>query len=276
MVWFIDLSAESTVNVVKTSLSTPPLLTFQDLRFRCDKADPEVTNLDPWQWQIEPGERIAIISKKPFIRYQLIGVLAGLVQPVSGEILIEGVVGWPVGGEGGLDGKLRVCHGLEFLSILYGDCLSDSKVSEQDFWGLLEQRGIDGMMQIKELSKTQKDYFFLALSILFEFDLYLVSRTKYIMSKSAKPLRELLHLQLEGKTLLSTSSSNRFRREFCNSGLVLGPLGELLFRGELEESIQWAEKNLGVDDVGESEDEQFSLDSDFQNSDVNDIQGGMI
>ena len=96
------------------------------------------------------------------------------------------------------------------------------------------------------------------------------------MSKAARPLRELLQLQLEGKTLLSTSPSNKFRREFCTSGLVLGPLGEVLFQGELEESIQWADVNLGAVEVSESDEESFSLEGDFKNSDAIDGQADMI
>ena len=276
MVWFIGLSAESTVNVLNSNRPATPLLTFEDLQLRCDKSDPNVTNNEPWNWGLSSGQRIAVITQNAFVRYQLIGVLADLIQPVSGQISTNGVVGWPVGGEGGLDSKLRVSHGFEFLSILYGDCLSRSKVSENDFWSLLNGQEISSGMLIKELSKSQKDFFFLSLSVLFSFDLYLISRTKYLMSKAARPLRELLQLQLEGKTLLSTSPSNKFRREFCTSGLVLGPRGEVLFQGELEESIQWADVNLGAVEVSESDEESFSLEGDFKNSDAIDGQADMI
>ena len=34
-----------------------------------------------------------------FLRYQLSAAIAGLVSPVSGEILADGVIGWPVGDE---------------------------------------------------------------------------------------------------------------------------------------------------------------------------------
>ena len=86
------------------------------------------------------------------------------------------------------------------------------------------------------------------------------------MSKAAKPLRKLLLRQVEGKTLIATSTSNRFLREFCTDGLVLGGSGEILFSGELFESMQWARDNLENFDVSGSEDDQFDMGLNLSNS----------
>ena len=125
---------------------------------------------------------------------------------------------------------------------------------------------------IKELSKDQKDFFFLALSVLFLFDCYLISKTKFLMSRTAKPLRALLQRQLEGKTLLTTSTNSRFRREFCTDGLVLGPFGEILFAGGLSEAIQWADQNLEKSELSGSDDEQLELGMELRNSESADDQ----
>merc|ERR1711938_316089 len=75
------------------------------------------------------------------------------------------------------------------------------------------------MMSLKDLVKGQKDFFYMMLSILFSFDIYLVPRSKFLMTKEAKPLRNLLHKQLsDSKSLVSVTINNRFRREFCNRG----------------------------------------------------------
>ena len=179
-----------------------------------------------------------MITNSSFLRYQLSAALAGLVPPVSGEMLTDGVVGWPVGGEGGLDGKLRITHAINFLTTVYSDCLERSLVSVDDFWGFMSKADINSRSIIKELSREQKDFFFLALSVLFSFDLYLISKTKYLMSKPARPLRELLLKQIEGKTLFATSTNSRFQREFCTDGLVLGSMGQLLFAGRLSEALE--------------------------------------
>ena len=215
-----------------------------------------------------------MITTNAYLRYQLIVGLAGLVPPVSGDFFGDGVIGWPVGGEGGLDSKLRVSHALSFLSNVYADCLEKSEISSDEIWKLLEEVSIYPQLIIKELSKAQKDFFFLALSVLFSFDVYLVPKTKYLMSKAAKPLRKLLLRQVEGKALVATSTSSRFLREFCTGGLVLGGLGEILFAGGLSESMQWARENLDNFDASGPEDDQFDVGLNLSNLESSDDLSG--
>ena len=258
--------------VVSATASARPVLTFRNFSLRCDKSDPQVSFQTPWNWELGQAKRIAVITNSSFLRYQLSAALAGLVPPVSGEMLTDGVIGWPVGGEGGLDGKLRISHALNFLTTVYSDCLEQSSVSLEEFWDLMSAMDIDARCIIKELSREQKDCFFLALSVLFSFDVYLISKTRFLMSKPAKPLRALLLKQLVGKTLFATSTNSRFQREFCTDGLVLGSLGQILFAGALSDAMQWAEQNLQASDVSDSDDDQFEMGLNLLNSEVSDDQ----
>ncbi|MCB4389911.1 hypothetical protein [Synechococcus sp. MU1617] len=258
--------------VVSATASARPLLTFQNFSLRCDKSDPRISFKAPWNWELDQAKRIAVITNSSFLRYQLSAALAGLVPPVSGEMLTEGVVGWPVGGEGGLDGKLRITHALNFLTTVYSDCLEKSLVSVDEFWSFISAAEIDPRSIIKELSREQKDCFFLALSVLFSFDLYLISKTRYLMSRPAKPLRALLLKQLEGKTLFATSTNSRFQREFCTDGLVLDSMGQILFAGGVSEAIEWADQNLDASDVSDSDEDQLEMGLNLLNSETSDEQ----
>ena len=260
--------------VVSATASARPLLSFQNFSLRCDKSDPRISFQAPWNWELDQAKRIAVITNSSFLRYQLSAALAGLVPPVSGEMLTDGVVGWPVGGEGGLDGKLRITHALNFLTTVYSDCLEKSLVSVDEFWGFMSAAEINPRSIIKELSRDQKDCFFLALSVLFSFDLYLISKTRYLMSRPAKPLRTLLLKQLEGKTLIATSTNSRFQREFCTDGLVLDSMGQILFVGGVSEAIEWADQNLDASDVSDSDDEQLDIGLDLLNTELSDDPSG--
>jgi capsular polysaccharide transport system ATP-binding protein len=133
---------------------------------------------------------------------------------------------------------------------------------------VLQTRSIDSNTRLKDLVKEQKDFFYMMLSILFSFDIYIVPRSKYLMTRDARPLRNLLHDQLsDSKSLVSVTINNRFRREFCNRGMVLGPLGEILFYGELEEAIAYEQQNVKIDSGIESEEIQFDIASHLTNSD---------
>ena len=252
------------------SSSAEPKLTFHRLMLRCDKSDENIVNASPWNWSICMGERLSIMSSNSFMKYQFMATLSGFIEPVSGGFETFGSLSWPVGGEGGLDSKLTIDKGLEFLSSIYSDCLEVSLVSVDDFFDVLQSVSIDASMSLKDLVKGQKDFFYMMLSILFSFDIYLVPRSKFLMTKEAKPLRNLLHKQLSAsKSLVSVTINNRFRREFCNRGMVLGPLGEILFHGDLEEAIAYEQENVMIQSRSESEENQIDLASHLTNSNSN-------
>ncbi len=254
--------------MLSTSSSAKPKLTFDQLILRCDKSDHSIVNKSPWDWSICAGERLSIMSSNSFLKYQMMAILSGFVHPISGDIDTFASLSWPLGGEGGLDSKLTIDKGLEFLSSIYSDCLDASLVSVDEFFEVLQTRSILSNMRIKDLSREQKDFFYMTLSILFSFDIYLVPRSKYLMTKDARQLRQLFHKQLSGnKSLVSVTVNNRFRREFCNRGLVLGPLGDILFHGDLEEAIAYERQNVKIGSESESEEDQFDITNHLTNSD---------
>ena len=250
--------------------SDRPILTFRNFSLHCDKSDPHISFQIPWDWKFPEGKRIAVISNNTFLKYQLLACMSGFVSPASGEIGGNSIISWPVGGDGGLDRKLRISHAVAFLSTVYSDCLEVSRVSVDQFWKLLADVGIEPDLVIKDLSKDQKDFFCMALSVLFSFDCYLIPKTRFLMSKLAKPLRELLLSQVVGKMLITTSSNAQFQREFCTDGLVLGSLGQFLFAGSLADAIQWADENLESCDVPESEEDVFDENLNLSNSESSD------
>jgi capsular polysaccharide transport system ATP-binding protein len=210
------------------------------------------------------------MSSNSFLKAQLMAILSGFVHPISGDFEIFGSLSWPLGGEGGLDSKLTIGQGFDFVSSIYSDCLEASLISVDDFFDVLQTRSIDSSTRLKDLVKEQKDFFYMMLSILFSFDIYLVSsdRSKYLMAREARPLRNLFNKQLSNsKSMVTISINNRFKREFCNRGMVLGPRGEILFRGDIEEAIDYENQNVNIDSESESEEIQFDIASHLTNSD---------
>ena len=185
----------------------------------------------------------------------------------------EGVPGGsdPVGVQGGLSTKLRVFHAIDFLREVYGDCLIHSKFPIEEFWQVLAVQSIEQRSVLNDLSKTQKDFFYHAVSVLFLFDVYLISDPKFLMSKLAKPIKEFFHLQLSGShSLLTTTANDRFRSEFCNKGLVIGAMGEILYSGSYQDAIEWYNCNLENKPMVDQEDAPFVIGSDLQDVNTSD------
>ena len=189
------------------------------------------------------------------------------MEPSRGKIEKFGVVGWPVGVQGGLSSKLRVFHGIDFLREVYGDCLIQSRFPIDEFWRILSTQSIEQRSILKDLSKAQKDFFYLALSILFLFDVYLISDARLLMTRPAKLLKDFLHLQLSSShSLLTTTASDKFRKEFCNKGLVIGAMGEILYSGSYQDAIEWYNFNLANKPMVDQEDSPFIIGSELQDA----------
>ena len=255
--------------MVSAAASTRPILTFRNFSLRCDKSNSQVSFETPWNWELPQGKKVAFISNNSFLDYQLIAGFTGLVPPVSGEMISYGSISWPVGGEAGLDRNLRVCHAVDFLSIVYKDCLENSRVGIDEFWGLLSRKGIHDRLLIKDFEKEQKEFFYLVLSLLFSFDCYFIEKSKSyaLLADNARQLRTLFRKQLEGKSLITTTTSKRFRREFCTDGIVLDSCGQILFVGEISKALEWADQNLEPSEEKGSDRDSFEIGLKYQNSD---------
>ena len=233
--------------MLNSSSSAEPILAFDEFVLRADKTDSSVVTSSPWNWCLHPGEQLSVMTTNSFLSYQLMATLSGLVEPVAGEVLTQSNLSWPLAGQGGLHSSLTINNGFEFLLNIYGDTLERSQVSSGEFFDALKSQEIDTSTPLKELPKDQKNFFFAALSILFSFDICVAPHSAYLlylMSKDAKLLRSLLHKQLDGGLCMITDSRNNpFKRQFCNRGMVLGPLGEVIFDGDLDEAIAIGKQN---------------------------------
>lgn len=247
--------------VLNSSSSAEPILVFDEYVLRADKTDSSIVISSPWNWCLHPGEQLSVMTTNSFLSYQLMASLSGLIEPISGEVITQSNLSWPLAGQGGLHSSLTINNGFEFLSSIYEDTLERSHVSSAEFFDALKSQGIDISIPLKQLSKDQKNFFFAALSILFSFDICIAPRSTYLlylMSENAKLLRSLFRKQLDGGLCMITDARNNpFKREFCNRGMVLGPLGDVIFDGDLDEAIAINKQNeLSVKSV-EADEIQF-------------------
>ena len=257
--------------MLNSSSSAEPILAFDEFVLRADKTDSSVVTSAPWSWCLYPGEQLSVMTTNSFLSYQLMATLSGLVEPLAGEVLTQSNLSWPLAGQGGLHSSLTINNGFEFLFNIYGDTLERSQVSLDEFFDALKSQEIATSIPLKELPKDQKNFFFTALSILFSFDICVAphsSHLLYLMSKDAKLLRSLFRKQLDGGlSMITDSRNNQFKRQFCNRGIVLGPLGEVIFDGDLDEAIAINKQNDILVKRAEADEIQFDYGEKLTSSD---------
>jgi hypothetical protein len=65
-------------------------LVFDEFVLRADKSDSSVVISSPWNWWLDPGDRLSVMTTNSFLSYQLMATLADFVKPVSGEVVKRG------------------------------------------------------------------------------------------------------------------------------------------------------------------------------------------
>jgi capsular polysaccharide transport system ATP-binding protein len=67
--------------------------------------------------------------------------------------------------------------------------------------------------------------------------------------------------------MITDSRNNPFKRQFCNRGMVLGPLGDVIFDGDLDEAIAINKQNDILVKRAEADEIQFDYGEKLTSSD---------
>ena len=213
------------------------------------------------------GERTAILCENGRIRHQLLGSIYGLVQPISGCVIKRGMVGWPLGLKGGIDGKLTLQQNMKFLGALYADRLAPFDL-DRFLEMFLKSTGLSPHERLKDLKSRDQKIFYMVASLAFSFDIFLVPSARFLVGDDKDMLvqyfRTTFMARLENRTLITTSSNKNFVKEFCDRGLAISPSGQQIFEGSLEDCFSWMKSSSthsdAIDDDDIVDDSTFSLD----------------
>ena len=213
------------------------------------------------------GERIAILCTNRRIRDELLASIYGLVQPVSGFVSQKGVVSWPLGLKGGLDGKLTLAQNMRFLGTLYEDKLVPLNL-DKFLNSFLDLAGLSPQSRLKDLKSREQKIFYMVVALAFSFDVFLVPSAQFLMGsekdKAIQYFRNVFEARIEQKTLISTSGNKKFLRDFCNKGFAIDSIGQQTFNGSLDECLEWMKSSSNqaeaIDDDDLIDESLFSVD----------------
>ena len=225
-----------------------------------DIKDNAKTLLDDVTWELSVGKRIALISTSSLSARAFLECAAGVVPPQKGTVTINANISWPLGARGGLINNLTARQNAAFLHGIYGEY---GKLNQSlDFISDLAE--LDKTLfnrPVKNYSKIMRSRLYLAISLAFDFDAYIVPKT-FAWSSSASSDRalrlrfqEALMRRVEGKSLIMAHTDFNIVERFCTNGIILDK-GIIAFSGSLQECRNWHENNIGsrvVEDDNEIE-----------------------
>ena len=167
-------------------------------------------------------------------------MIAGSVQPDSGQIQIEGSVSWPVGFQGSFHRDLTGAQNAKFLARVYGVDTEELL----DFVADFAELGAHFYQPVRTYSSGMRSRLGFACSMGIHFDTYLVDEVTAVGDSSFREKSEALFLdRLKHSGALFVSHTMGDVRRVCDAGVVLEG-GNLHYYGSVEKAIDRHERNM--------------------------------
>lgn len=186
-------------------------------------------------FRVGAGERIGILGANGSGKSTLIRILAGVLQPTSGEVRRGLSLSWPLALSGGFEGQLTGYDNVRFLSRLYGLPFHETFDYVTDF----SELGRHMYMPVRFYSDGMRMRLAFALSLAMNFECYLIDE---VILVGDRRFQLKCHDELFGKRrscgMIMAVHDAGVIKEFCQSALILkGGRGRVLSDLSLAERI---------------------------------------
>lgn len=224
-------------------------------------------------WELRQGQRVGILSSSMPEAHAFLSCAAGVTTPQYGEVCIRAHVSWPLGSKGGLLNELTGRENANFLQKIYGNGSKLKDELEQlQFLADLDPGFFD--KPLKTYNKYMRSRFNMAISLIFEFDAYIIPKHNAWKpnpdSERLTRLQKALQQKTKDKPILMTNNNFDFIAQYCDEGVVLHK-GSIAHTGSFSECREWYETNINKapeDDNSEGLKEE-SMDDSFQFDELN-------
>lgn len=174
--------------------------------------------LDGVNFEVHPGERLAVLGRNGAGKSTLVRLLGGLEYPTSGEIICSMSLSWPLGLNGGFQGSLTGIDNMKFVARIY-----DKPYAEVlDFVEYFSELGAYLKEPVKTYSSGMRARLAFGISLAIDFDCYLIDEVIFVGDQRFhQKCREEIFEKRADRSLLLVSHDANILNEYCNGALVL-------------------------------------------------------
>ncbi|APX14360.1 ABC transporter ATP-binding protein [Tateyamaria omphalii] len=186
------------------------------------------------------GRSVALLGRNGAGKSTLLKMIAGTLDPTSGEIVSEGTISWPVGFAGSFHLDLTGAQNVRFVARIYGVDTDELVAFVEDFAGL----GPHFHLPIFSYSSGMKSRLAFGVSMGIDFDTYLVDEVTSVGDAAFRDRsRVLFNARMEHAGAIMVSHSLGMVRSMCDAAAVLEG-GQLTYYDDIEEGIAHHKDNM--------------------------------
>ena len=186
------------------------------------------------------GASIGLLGRNGAGKTTLMQMIAGNIDPTSGQILSTGTISYPVGFAGSFHPDLSGAQNTRFVARIYGIDTDELVAFVEEFAEL----GEHFRLPFRSYSSGMKARLSFGVSMGIPFDFYLVDEVTSVGDASFRAKSSALFLDRMNKAgSLYVSHSAANVRSLCNMGAVLEN-GKLTLYDDIDEAIERHEQNM--------------------------------
>lgn len=186
------------------------------------------------------GVAVGLLGRNGAGKSSLLRMIAGTIEPSSGQITTDGTISWPVGFSGSFHPDLTGVQNVRFIARVYGVDTDALVGFVEDFAEL----GVHFHLPFRTYSSGMRSRLAFGLSMGIKFDTYLVDEVTSVgdaafRSKSEAMFQERMR---DSGAILVSHGMGMLRRN-CQAGAVLED-GTLTYFDNIEDAIARHEANI--------------------------------
>jgi capsular polysaccharide transport system ATP-binding protein len=174
--------------------------------------------LDGISFDIEEGEKIAVLGKNGAGKSTLVKIIGGVEPPTSGELRRDLFMSWPIAFGGGFEATMSGIDNIRFISRVYGVSIKDTVAFVDDFAELGKQL----YMPVKTYSSGMRARLAFALTLAIDFECFLIDEVIAVGdARFHQKCFDALFVRRKHCAMILVSHDLSIIRQYCQKALVL-------------------------------------------------------
>lgn len=190
------------------------------------------------------GKSLALLGRNGAGKTTLLNIIAGVIKPDTGRVIVDGMMSWPVGFGGSFNADMTGAQNTRFVARIYGLDTESMLTFVEDFAEL----GDHFHAPVRTYSSGMRARLGFGISMSIKFDIYLIDETTAVGdARFSKKSRSVFLERIKTASAIMVSHQMRTIRAFCDSGIVLHD-GRIEYFENLEAAIERHTELNGVPD----------------------------